>query len=96
MLAQFANDDGKQTVFGSVARRQISTGTRLSDTVERIRWRLWHRQVARGLEFIAETMATPDVIVGTTLPADAVALKIGCLLGELETYICGQSDIISD
>jgi hypothetical protein len=41
-------------------------------------------------------MATLDVMVGTTWPAAAVALKIVCLLGELETYICCQSDIISD
>ena len=71
-------------------------GTRLSDTIERIRWRLWHGQVARGLELIAETLATLDAMAGTTSPAAAVALKIGRLLGELETYVCGQSDIIVD
>jgi len=71
-------------------------GTRLSDTIERIRWRLWHGQVARGLELIAETLATLDAMAGTTSPAAAVALKIGRLLGELETYVSGQSDIIVD
>jgi hypothetical protein len=70
--------------------------TQLSDTVERIRWRLWHGQVGRGLALIAETIAMLDVMAGTTSPATAVALKIGRLLGELETYVCGQSDIIID
>ena len=32
----------------------------------------------------------------TTSPAAAVAPKVGRLLGELETYVCGQSDIIID
>ncbi len=32
---------------------------------------------SRGLEFIAETMATLDVMAGTTSPKAAVALKIG-------------------
>jgi hypothetical protein len=71
-------------------------GTCLSDTIERIRWRLWHGQVARSLELIAETLATLDAMTGTTSPAAEVALKIGRLLGELETYVCGQSDIIID
>ena len=32
----------------------------------------------------------------TTSPAAAVALKVARLLGDLETYVCGQSDIIID
>ena len=75
---------------------ECDAGSRLSDTVERIRWRLWHGQVGRGLELIGETMATLDAIAGATSPAAAVALKVGRLLGELETYVCGQSDIIID
>jgi hypothetical protein len=60
------------------------------------RWRLWHGQVGRGLELIGETMATLDAMAGATSPAAEVALKVGRLLGELETYVCGQSDIIID
>ena len=30
-------------------------GTRLSEIIERIRWRLWHGQVRRGIDFIGET-----------------------------------------
>ncbi len=74
----------------------MRAGTRLSDTVERIRWRLWHGQVGRGLELIGETMATLDTMAGAASPAAAVALKVGRRLGELETYVCGQSDIIID
>jgi hypothetical protein len=82
---------------GRTPRQRISrAGTRLSDTIDGTRWRLWHGQVARSLELIAETLATLDAMTGTTSPAAAVALKIGRLLGELETYVCGQSDIIID
>jgi hypothetical protein len=70
-------------------------GTRLSETIERIRWRLWHGQVGRGLELIGETMATLEAMAETS-PAATVALKVARLLGELETYVCGQSDIIID
>ncbi len=41
-------------------------------------------------------MATLDAMAGATSPVAAVALKVGRLLGELETYVCGQSDIIID
>jgi hypothetical protein len=56
-------------------------GASLAETIERIKWRLWHGQVRRGLDLITEIMAT---------------LKVPRLLGELETYVCGQSDIIID
>jgi hypothetical protein len=48
---------------------------------QNLKWRLWHGQVRRGLDLIAETMAT---------------LKVTRLLGELETYVYRQSDIIID
>lgn len=69
-------------------------GTCLSETIERIRWRLWHGQVRRGLDLIGETMATLEAT--TASPAGSAALKVARLLGELETYVCGQSDIIID
>jgi hypothetical protein len=71
-----------------IAAEDYKTGTRLSDTVERIRWRLWHGQVGRGPELIGETIATLDAVAGAAPPAAAVALKVGRLLGELETYVC--------
>ena len=78
------------------AAENCEAGTRLSDAVERIRWRLWHGQVGRGLELIGETMATLDSMATATTATAAVALKVGRLLGELETYVCGRSDIIID
>jgi hypothetical protein len=41
-------------------------------------------------------MATLDAMAGATSPAAAAAMKVCPLLGELETYVCGQSDIIID
>jgi hypothetical protein len=68
-------------------------GASLAETIERIKWRLWHGQVRRGLDFIAETMATLEA---TTEAASPATLKVTRLPGELETYVCGQSDIIID
>ena len=80
----------------NTSAKECEAGSRLSETIERIRWRLWHGQVGRGLELIGETMATLEAMAGATSPAAAVALRVGRLLGELETYVCGQSDIIID
>jgi len=71
-------------------------GASLAETIERIKWRLWHGQVRRGLDLIAETMATLEVTAETASPATSVALNVTRLLGELETYVCGQSEIIID
>src|SRR5271168_5059410 len=69
------------------AAQDCEAGPRLSETIERIRWRLWHGQVRRGLELIGETMATLEAVAEATSPAAAVALKVARLLGELETYV---------
>jgi hypothetical protein len=71
-------------------------GTRLTETIERIRWRLWHGQVERGLELIRETMAKLEAAAKTTSPSTSAALKMARLLSDLETCVCGQSDIIID
>jgi hypothetical protein len=46
--------------------------TRLSETIERIRWRLWHGQVRRGLDLIGETKCscTEKSNVSTTRCSD--------------------------
>ena len=80
----------------NTSAEECEAGNRLSETIERIRWRLWHGQVGRGLELIGETIVTLEGMAETTSPATAVAAKVGRLLGELETYVCGQSDIIID
>jgi len=69
------------------AAEDCGAATRLSETIERIRWRLWHGQVGRGLELIGETMAMLEATAEPTSPAAAVALKVAGLLGELETYV---------
>jgi hypothetical protein len=56
-----------------------------------IKWRLWHGQVRRGLDLIAKTMAALEATAEAVSPA---TLKVTRLLGELETYVCGQSDTI--
>ena len=73
-----------------------NAGARLTETIERIRWRLWHGQVKRALDLIAETIVTVDVAADDKSPIAATARKVTRLLGDLETYVSGQSDIIID
>jgi hypothetical protein len=70
-------------------------GTRLTETIERIRWRLWHGQVKRALDLIAETAITVDATAGDMSSA-AAARKVARLLGDLDIYVSGQSNIIID
>ena len=69
-------------------------GTRLAETIEQIRWRVWHGLVQRRLDLIGETKATLEATAETTWPATSAALKVARLLSDLETYVCGQFDII--
>ena len=51
-------------------------GTRLSETIARIRWRLWHGRVGRRLDLIGETMATLEattVLAGNLSRAESGA-----------------------
>ena len=43
------------------------SGASLAETIERIKWRLWHGQVQRGLDLIAETMTTLEAAAETHL-----------------------------
>jgi hypothetical protein len=46
---------------GPTPRRVIAqAGARLAEAIERIRWRLWHGQVRRSRDLIAETVVTVD------------------------------------
>jgi len=45
---------------------------------------------------MGETKAPLDETAETTSPAASVALKGARFLNDLETYVCGQSDIIID
>jgi hypothetical protein len=71
-------------------------GARLAETIERIRWRLWHGQVQRALDLIGETLAEVDDTAAAISPLPAAARKVARLLRDLETYVSGQSDIIID
>lgn len=66
-------------------------GERLAETIERIRWRLWHGQVRRSLDLIVETGANLEAMAEV-----AVAQKVARLLRDLEKYVSGQSEIIID
>jgi len=72
------------------------TGADLVGIIDRIRWRLWHGQVARALDLIGETLATLDGVANGGKLAAVAARKVARLLRDLDTYICGQSDIIID
>ena len=71
-------------------------GARLTETIERIRWRLWHGQVKRALDLIAETVVIVDATADDKSPMAAAARKVAPLLGDLETFVSGQADIIID
>ena len=71
-------------------------GARLAETIERIRWRLWHGQVRRALDLIGETLITLDATADDPAPIEAAARKVARLLCDLETYVSGQSDLIID
>jgi hypothetical protein len=71
-------------------------GAHFAETIERIRWRLWHGQVKRGLDLIGETLVGLDATIGTAAPAAATAGKVARHLVELEAYVSGQSEITID
>ena len=66
------------------------------EIIDRLRWRFWHGQVARALDLIGETLITLDGVANGEKLAAVAARKVARLLRDLETYVCGQSDIIID
>ena len=79
-----------------VSGNDRQTGADLVEIIDRIRWRLWHGQVARTLDLIGGTLVTLDSVANCKELAAVAARKVARLLRDLETYICGQSDIIID
>jgi hypothetical protein len=77
-----------------VAAEECKAGIRLSETIERVRWRLWHGQVRRGLELIGETMATLEAPAEPTAPTATVALEGAGLLVNSK-HMCAGSPISS-
>jgi len=71
-------------------------GARLTETIERIRWRLWHGQVKRALDLIVETVVIVGAAAEDMSATATAARKVARLLGDPETYVSGQSNIIVD
>ena len=94
MRIQYVAQAAKSWPDATESDRQA--GARLAETIERIRWRLWHGQVRRALDLIGETLITLDAAPDDTAPIVGAARKVARLLGDLETYVSGQSDIIID
>jgi hypothetical protein len=80
----------------NAAEGDRQAGARLAETIERIRWRLWHGQVRRALDLIGDTLVMLDATADNTAPIAAATRKVTRLLRDLETYVSGQFDIIID
>jgi Transposase DDE domain len=97
LLAQVSNDDGKQVVFSSMAAEaDRPAGAALADTIERIRWRLWHGQVKRALDLVDETAGTLEASAEAASSTATSACKVTRPLRELEIYVSGLSGLIID
>ena len=94
MRVQHAAQAAKSWPDATESDRQA--GARLAETIERIRWRLWHGQVRRALDLIGETLIMLDATADDPAPIEAAARKVARLLCDLETYVSGQSDLIID
>jgi hypothetical protein len=57
-------------------------GTDLVEIIDRLRWRLWHGQVARALDLIGETLITLDGVANGEKLAAAAARKVARLFTE--------------
>ena len=58
----------------------------LTNTIEHIRWRLWHGQVQRALDLIGDTLVILDAAAETASPHALMAGKVAGVLRGLETY----------
>jgi hypothetical protein len=94
MQIQHIDQAGKSWPDVSPGDRQ--TGAELVEIIDRIRWHLWHGQVAWALDLIGDTLVTLDGVANGKELVVVAARKVARLLRDLETYVCGQSDIIID
>jgi hypothetical protein len=54
-------------------------GSWLTETIERIRWRLWHSQVKRALDLFAETVVIVDTTANDVAATPIAARKVARL-----------------
>jgi hypothetical protein len=92
MRIQHVDQAAKSWPDTSAGHRQ--TAAALTETIDRVRWRLWHGQVRRSLDLIGETLITLERPVTDTSPAAMAAQKVARLLRDLETYVSGHAEII--
>ena len=64
-------------------------GAYLADTIERIRWRLWHGQVGRAWISLAKLWPRSKPGRGAVAGCRGRA-KVARVLGDLETYVSGN------
>jgi hypothetical protein len=69
---------------------------RIADAVEHIKWRLWHGQVRRALDLMADTLAVLDAAAATSSPVATTVQRAARALRALELYVAGQAALIID
>ena len=83
-----------QTVrsWPSASEADRRRGARFTETIERIRWRLWHGQVQRAVDLIGEALGRLERgRLGLTVAFGARIIKI---LSDLQTYVTGHAGSI--
>ena len=93
---QIQHADQAAKIWPDATADDRQTGANFVEITDRISWRLWHGQVRRALDLVGGTLVTLDGKVNGTPPAAVAARKVARLLRDLETYVCGQSNIIID
>jgi hypothetical protein len=71
-------------------------GARVAQAIERIKWRLWHGQVQRALDLIADTLVVLEAAAATTSAVAATARRAAHALRTLEIYVAGHASLIID
>ena len=83
-----------QTVrsWPSASEADRRRGARFTETIERIRWRLWHGQVQRAVDLICEALGRLERgRLGLTM---AFGVRIINILSDLQTYVTGHAGSI--
>lgn len=76
----------------STTDKDRQRGVLFAETIERIRWRLWHGQVQRALNLIGDTLE--QLNKGRLGLTSAFVVRLMSVLSDLETYVSGHADSI--